>query len=152
MNRELYQELILEHFRSPRCKRPLALSDPGVFALQNPHCGDQILLRAIELDQGRLRWEHNASGCAASVASTSILCEQLQGLEAGESRVQIQAFLSALRSPVNANFPLDAPSLLPEAMQGNLELEALLLFRSNAARQFCVSLAWSCAENALAAL
>ncbi|MEQ9824460.1 MAG: iron-sulfur cluster assembly scaffold protein [Puniceicoccaceae bacterium] len=152
MNRELYQELILEHFRSPRFKQALAISDPGVFTLQNPHCGDQVILRAIELDEGRLRWEHNASGCAASVASTSMLCEQLQGLEVGEARVQIEAFLNALRSPVNANSPLDASSMLPEAMQGNLELEALLLFRSNAARQFCVSLAWTCAENALAAL
>lgn len=148
MNRELYQDLILEHFRSPRCKHAMDASDPGVVELRNPHCGDLILLRVSTDCEGRLRWEHNASGCAASVASTSILCELLQGLSAGDALARIRDFLNALEDPLTGAEATIGTSPLRE----DLHIQALLFFRTLPARKHCVSLAWICAENALAAL
>ena len=71
---DMYREIILDHYRSPRGKKPLqkanVLSD-GI----NPACGDQIELSA-QIENGVLKDVHvDCKGCAISVASGSMLAE-----------------------------------------------------------------------------
>ena len=71
---DMYREIILEHYRSPRGKKQVArvdISSDGI----NPSCGDEIALR-VEMNQGNLADIHvDCKGCAISVASASMLVE-----------------------------------------------------------------------------
>ena len=141
MDRELYQEIILSHFRSPKWKEALTdASDVGI--AKNPNCGDIVKLKATLDDGGCLQLVHDAQGCAASVASCSILCDKLNGLGLDEATERVGRFLLALQADETAD----------PGWSGDVEIDALLFFRNVPARRLCVSLAWSCAQNALAAL
>ena len=140
MNREIYQDIILSHFRAPKWKESLG-EDTDAFTVRNPSCGDVIRLRVAADDIGTLHVIHDAQGCAASVSSCSIMCDTLQGLSIDEASRKVEIFLEAL----NRNDPI-------QPNQVSLEIEALLFFRNVPARRQCVSLAWTCAQNALAAL
>ena len=69
---DLYQEMIIEHGRSPRffgVMENAELSRQGL----NPICGDQI---TVYLGKGQLQF--SGHGCAICMASTSILLETLK--------------------------------------------------------------------------
>jgi len=83
---KLYRELILDHYRDPRNKGRL---DPADISYEddNPLCGDQIHLD-LRLDEDNrvveVAWD--GQGCAISMASASILCEEIQGKTLDELR------------------------------------------------------------------
>lgn len=80
---ELYQQLILDHSKSPRNYRALpnaARTAEG----HNPLCGDHLKLY-LELEGGVVKdigWQGN--GCAISRASASLLTESVKGRTADE--------------------------------------------------------------------
>lgn len=75
---ELYRDVILEHYRSPRGAQPLA--QPTVVEEgYNPLCGDEVRLE-LEVEDGRLKDVAVCSrGCSISVASGSLLAHVLRG-------------------------------------------------------------------------
>lgn len=80
---DLYQEVILDHSRSPRNFRRLEGAN-RVAQGQNPLCGDQIAL-FVEFDGERVRdIGFQGSGCAISKASASILTEVVKGRTVAE--------------------------------------------------------------------
>lgn len=82
---ELYQELILDHSRSPRNFRVMPKCG-HVAQGNNPLCGDNYTLYA-DLDGDVVRdISFQGSGCAISKASASILTESLKGKTIGEVR------------------------------------------------------------------
>ena len=143
MEKEIFQDIVLDHFRNPRWKVPLSEADDGVNTIRNPNCGDVVMLRVVKNHENVLMWEQNAQGCAASVASTSILCEHLNGLDRDASQRFVNLFQRALEAE---------DTELADELSEDIELQALLYFRNVPARKLCVSLAWSAAKNALAAL
>ena len=68
---DLYQEIILDHYRHPRCAG--TVSDEELLVEdENPTCGDQIRLTATVQD-GRVRdLKFEAHGCAISMASAKV--------------------------------------------------------------------------------
>jgi len=77
---DMYQEVILQHYRNPRNFGPLPDAD-RVGEESNPLCGDHITMR-LKVDPNShtitaARFE--GDGCAISVASTSMLTEKLVG-------------------------------------------------------------------------
>lgn len=75
---DMYREIILDHYRSPRGKKPLEHSDITTKG-QNPSCGDEISVD-VEMDAGVVKDVHvNCHGCAISVASGSMLAETVKG-------------------------------------------------------------------------
>jgi nitrogen fixation protein NifU and related proteins len=81
---DLYKEVILDHYRSPRHKGRL---DPHDIALErnNPLCGDEIeLFLKFEGDtvQG-IAFE--GKGCSISQASASMMSEKVEGMSTKES-------------------------------------------------------------------
>lgn len=75
----LYQEVILDHYRNPRNKGRL---DPADISYEddNPLCGDRIHLDLRLDEDGRVAevaWDGH--GCAISMASASMLSEEIQG-------------------------------------------------------------------------
>lgn len=93
---ELYREVVLDHYRSPRGREPLPAPDVqhGGF---NPVCGDEVHV-ALEVDDGRVRnVQVRSRGCAISVASGSMLAELLPGRSYGECERITDAFRAMLQ-------------------------------------------------------
>lgn len=84
----LYQEVILDHFKSPRfkCKE---MSCRFCQAGKNPLCGDSIMIFCqVEKNKDNetlLSVGFDGSGCSISQASASIMCESLQSVSLKEA-------------------------------------------------------------------
>ena len=81
---ELYKEVILDHYRSPRNKGRL---DPHDVALErnNPLCGDEIEL-FLRFDGDALEGvAFEGKGCSISLASASMMTEKVRGLSGEEA-------------------------------------------------------------------
>ena len=83
---DIYRELILDHYREPRNKGRLVPADIS-YEDDNPLCGDHIRLD-LRLDkEGRIvkvAWD--GEGCAISMASASMLSEEILGKTLDELR------------------------------------------------------------------
>jgi len=75
---ELYQELILEHTKSPRNYRELATADHKAEGF-NPLCGDRFTVY-VQLEGNTIRdIAFQGSGCAISKASASMMTQAVKG-------------------------------------------------------------------------
>lgn|SRR5574341_272988 len=83
---DLYREMILDHYHSPRNKKLVSPADID-YQEDNPVCGDHIHL-TIQLDDHdvvkAVGWD--GEGCAISQASASMLYETLVGKSLEELR------------------------------------------------------------------
>jgi nitrogen fixation NifU-like protein len=82
---DLYKEVILDHYRAPRNKGRL---DPHDVVLErnNPLCGDEIEL-FLRFDGDTVEAiGFEGKGCSISQASTSMMTEKIQGLDAKDAR------------------------------------------------------------------
>jgi nitrogen fixation NifU-like protein len=89
--RELYQEVILDHNRSPRNFGPLEDADLRADG-HNPLCGDRLSI-AVKVSDGvvtDVRFE--GSGCAISKASASLMTEGIKGKTLDETEVLFDRF------------------------------------------------------------
>jgi nitrogen fixation NifU-like protein len=76
---DLYQEIILDHYRSPRHKGALEHADLKAEGF-NPFCGDQVILTLGLDDDGRIdNVGFEGQGCSISQASVSMLTGHLTG-------------------------------------------------------------------------
>jgi nitrogen fixation NifU-like protein len=98
---DLYQELILEHY-----KRPVraGLREPYEAEVHhvNPTCGDEVTLRVHLAGGGDDAVvediSYDAMGCSISVAAASILAEEVTGETVGEARETVEAIRRMLTS------------------------------------------------------
>ncbi len=82
---DLYQQVILDHSKSPRNFRVLPGANRSAQGY-NPLCGDNITLY-LELDGDVVKSAgFQGSGCAISKASASLLTEMMKGKTTGEIR------------------------------------------------------------------
>lgn len=97
---DLYQELILDHSKSPR---HAGLREGHVAEVHhvNPTCGDEITLR-LHLGEGAdpvvEDISYDAQGCSISTASTSILAEEVVGHPLSEALETHEAMRTMLTS------------------------------------------------------
>ena len=118
---DMYQEVILQHYRTPRNFGPLAEAD-RTGEESNPLCGDHITLRLkVEPSSHKIsevRFE--GDGCAISVASASMLTEKIAGLtleEAGRlTRDDVLQQLGIPLSPVRVKCALTSFAALGRAL------------------------------------
>ena len=74
----LYQELILEHNRKPKNFREMSDANRRIEG-RNPLCGDSLTLW-VKLNDDRVEdISFKGSGCAISVASSSLMTERVKG-------------------------------------------------------------------------
>ena len=77
---DMYQEIILQHYRAPKNFGELAAAD-YTGEESNPLCGDHIWVQ-LKLDAEHQKVDQvrfHGDGCAISVASASMLTQKLQG-------------------------------------------------------------------------
>ena len=81
--RELYQQVILDHGRKPRCLG--VMSNPTLMKQGfNPLCGDRLTLY-IQASEGKITdVSFDGDGCAISMASASLMAEAIKGMSIEE--------------------------------------------------------------------
>ncbi len=138
--RDLYQTVILDHYKKPRNYGPLPDANGHAEGV-NPLCGDHIAVhvRLSEGAEGKLedvRFE--GSGCAISKASGSLMTQIVKG----KSPQQIEEIFQHFHQLVTGD------PAAPEA--GELgKLEVLSGVREFPARVKCATLAWHALRAAL---
>jgi nitrogen fixation NifU-like protein len=80
---DLYREVILDHYRSPRNKHPLDEPEIDVHR-NNPLCGDDITVHVKLQDGVATDAAFEGVGCSISQASASMLTEQIKGKKVSE--------------------------------------------------------------------
>ncbi len=90
--RELYQEVILDHGKSPRNFREIDHAKYHAHG-NNPMCGDQLEVFVEIDDSGNITdVSFLGKGCAISVASASLMTEMLRGKNIDEARRMFEGF------------------------------------------------------------
>lgn len=76
---DLYQEIILDHYRSPKNRSGALEGESVLVHHSNPLCGDELDLR-IRVDDGRLTGVvFDGEGCSISQASASAMTVAVEG-------------------------------------------------------------------------
>ncbi|RDI95283.1 SUF system NifU family Fe-S cluster assembly protein [Meiothermus sp. QL-1] len=131
---ELYQEIILKHYRNPRNHGELPGARLRVLG-HNPACGDRVELQ-LQTDGERItEVRFLGQGCAISQASASLMTELVKGktwAEALELERKFKAMVVEGAAP--------APELG--------DLAALAGVHRLPARVKCATLAWNALEQA----
>ena len=101
--KELYKEIILEHGKSPRnfgkCKK-YTHEAKG----HNPLCGDQVQVYLKLNNKKKVEdLSFEGSGCAISIASTSIMTELVKGKSKDIAKKIVFDFLNMIKSTSEIN-------------------------------------------------
>jgi len=98
MNLEsMYQEIIMDHYRSPQGKGLRQPYEAEVHHV-NPTCGDEITLRAHVTNGVLTDISYDGSGCSISQASASVMWDCVQGKSVDEAFAIEAAFLELMQS------------------------------------------------------
>ena len=97
----LYQQLILEHYRSPRNRGELEEATHQAH-VHNPTCGDEIRLM-LRLEEGRIaEARFMGQGCSISQASVSMFTGLLKGKTPAEALALGDRFTELLKGDAGA--------------------------------------------------
>jgi nitrogen fixation protein NifU and related proteins len=104
---ELYQNVILEHNRSPRNYRQLEPADARAEG-NNPLCGDQVTV-FLRLEGDRVSdVSFQGAGCAISKASASLMTQAVKG----KTREEVAALFDGFHQLVTGGLPPDRAETL----------------------------------------
>jgi nitrogen fixation protein NifU and related proteins len=134
--RDLYQEVIFEHYKAPRNHHALASANHVAHG-HNRLCGDQVTVYLQVQDGVIADLSFEGAGCAISTASASLMTDALKGKTLGEAEHLFEAFHRMVTGG-------DAG---PDPALGKLEVLAGV--REFPARVKCATLAWHTLQAAL---
>ncbi|MCL1473608.1 Fe-S cluster assembly sulfur transfer protein SufU [Argonema antarcticum] len=135
--RDLYQQVILEHYKKPKHKgqtNPVHRYQKG----HNPSCGDTIELTLQLNDAGDtiVDAKFQGEGCAISMASADLMAEALQGKTIKEALEMVERFQGMMKG--ETEFPKEQRKL--NVMQGVSQFPV---------RIKCANLTWHALKAAL---
>ena len=145
---ELYREIILDHYRSPRNRGELPVPPAHRTEGFNPLCGDEVVV-TIEVEDGQLHdIKIGGSGCSISQSSASLMSAAVKGKPLDEVRELISTFKSMMSIHEAALGPeADGDGLAPEPEPVDLrelgELAALQGVVKFPVRIKCATLSWN---------
>ena len=167
---DLYREIILDHYRSPRNRGELD-SPPAVRVEGfNPLCGDEVVV-TLDVDDGAVTdIKIGGTGCSISQSSASMMSAAVKGRSVSEARDLIATFKgmmsiheahlgegsSSARSPGNGRAAELSPG--PETVDGEPEQVDLAELGELAALQGvvkfpvrikCATLSWNALDQGL---
>ena len=136
---ELYEAIILDHYRNPRNSGPV--DDPDIdLEVNNPFCGDEFHIQ-LKVDGNSVSEVGiNGRGCAISQASASLLAELVQG----KSYADVNAAVDSVRRL------LKGEEITEEEQDILGDIEALGGVRKFPVRIKCALLSWVGLDDALA--
>lgn len=136
--RELYQQVVLDHNRSPRNFRKLAHATRTAEGT-NPLCGDQITLYVLLKGDTIEDIGFQGSGCAISQASASLMTAAVKGKNTAEAEELFHVFHHMVTGGLDTT---------PDVARLG-KLAALAGVRQFPARVKCANLAWHTLHEAL---
>jgi nitrogen fixation NifU-like protein len=144
---ELYREIILDHYRSPRNRGELASPPAHRVEGFNPLCGDEVVLSLLVEDGKLTDLKIGGSGCSISQSSASLMSSAVKGKDVAEVRRLIHTF-KGMMSIHEAHLGRDGEVEEPEEIDLDKlgELAALQGVVKFPVRIKCATLSW----NALA--
>jgi nitrogen fixation NifU-like protein len=139
--RDLYQDIILDHARSPRNFH--SMTEPSHSAHgHNPLCGDRISV-FMKIEQDRIvEVSFEGKGCAISTASASLMTDILTG----KSLEQAEMMFNSFHARVTTGETVEISSDLEDDYD---RLEPLTGVRTYPARVKCATLAWHTFDAAI---
>lgn len=135
---ELYQDIILDHYKNPHNFGEGGPNCTNV-ELDNPVCGDHIKLMIHVDKEGIIQdVKFTGSGCAISVASASIMTDEIKGKNISEIKDIINDVLETMRGEKEA-----------ETLEQYGDLVALRGVVKFPIRVKCATLAWHAIKDAI---
>jgi len=130
----LYREVVLEHYRRPRNRDPLEHPD-GSALVDNPLCGDQVVVE-ICIAGGRIeRVSARTRGCSIAVAAASVMTELVQGRDRSEAEALARSLAGLMAGA-------------PPAPELDARLAAFERIAELPARRGCATLPWEALAEA----
>ncbi|MEW6637918.1 MAG: Fe-S cluster assembly sulfur transfer protein SufU [Actinomycetota bacterium] len=134
MMRDLYTQVIMDHYKSPRNRGEIEGAHLEEHLL-NPLCGDEVTIYAL-FDGDRVAdVKFEGQGCSISQASASMMTERLVGKSIKEAEKEIEGFKAMMVG--EREFP------------ENDELAALKGVIRYPSRIKCATLPWTAFQNGL---
>jgi nitrogen fixation NifU-like protein len=135
---QLYQEIILDHYR---VKRNAGLREPYDVEVHhvNPSCGDELTLRVTVADGAVTDVSYEAVGCSISQASTSVMTELVIGGSPAHALELYDGFQKMIQGQGKV-------SLDEAVFEDAVAFEGVAQFP---ARVKCAMLGWSAVRDAL---
>jgi nitrogen fixation NifU-like protein len=138
---DLYREIILDHYRTPRNRGEL---EPPAVRVEgfNPLCGDEIVVYLDVRDGVVTEIKLTGQGCSISQASSSLMSAAVKGKSVDDARNVIATFKDLMTGPSDV-----APT--PSDLRRLGELAALAGVVKFPVRIKCATLAWNTLSQAL---
>lgn len=134
---DLYKEVILDHYKNPRNKKPLPGGEVSA-TKNNPLCGDEITVLA-HLDGGAVaEVAFLGSGCSISQASASMMTEAVKGKSVDEAREVTTEFRGMMEGALDPD---------EDELGDLMALKGVVKYP---VRIKCAVLAWDVLQDALA--
>ncbi|KAB7666498.1 Fe-S cluster assembly sulfur transfer protein SufU [Bacillus sp. B1-b2] len=129
----LYRSVIMDHYKNPRNKG--VLEGNLTINMNNPTCGDRILLTMQVEDGVVVDTKFDGEGCSISMSSASMMTQAIKGKSVEEALKLSQTFSEMIQGKDYAD-DLDLGDI--EALQGVNKFPA---------RIKCATLAWKAMEK-----
>ncbi|MEY2398082.1 MAG: nitrogen fixation protein NifU [Actinomycetota bacterium] len=149
---DLYREIILDHYRSPRNRGELETPPAHKVEGYNPLCGDEIVLYLLVDDGAVQDVKIGGQGCSISQSSASMMSAAIKGKSVAEVRALVRAFkaLMSIHETRLGGDSDDAAMDEPPAEDVKLgDLEALQGVVKFPVRIKCATLSWNTLTQAL---
>ena len=140
---DLYREIILDHYRTPRNRGELA--PPAVRAEgHNPLCGDEIQVY-LDVRDGKVDdIKVSGQGCSISQSSASMMSQAVKGKDLAEVRALVRRFKGMMSVD-----DVESDDLAADEAVKLGDLEALQGVVKFPVRIKCATLAWNTLQQGL---
>ncbi|MBN1466189.1 SUF system NifU family Fe-S cluster assembly protein [candidate division KSB1 bacterium] len=135
---DLYQEIILEHYKEPKNQGTVADANVHVEG-RNPFCGDEIKLTMLVQEGIVQDIKFTGSGCAISQSSASVMTEHIKGKRVEEVKKLFEEFGHLVRGEEHMHEQID-------------DMDELSAFQGVSAfptRVKCAMLAWNAMKEGI---
>jgi nitrogen fixation protein NifU and related proteins len=151
---DLYREIILDHYRSPRNRGELEIPPAHRTEGFNPLCGDEVVVYVMVDAEGRIDdIKINGQGCSISQSSASMMSAAVKGKTIDEARALTSTFKSMMSiheqdiGGDGTEAEADPADVTAEMKLGDLEaLRGVVKFP---VRIKCATLGWNTLTQAL---
>lgn len=142
---DLYREIILDHYRTPRNRGELPVPPARHAEGHNPLCGDEITIFLDVTDDDGVDMisdvKISGQGCSISQSSASMMSAAVKGRPVSEVRALVRKFKGMMSIDTGDDDPaIDVPLGDLEALQGVVKFPV---------RIKCATLAWNTLLEAL---
>lgn len=133
----LYRQVIIDHYKHPR-NRGVIEGDYLTFEMDNPTCGDEIMLH-LQIEEDKVKdVKFEGQGCSISMASASMMTQAIKGMPLKEALKMSDLFSEMMLGEDIDKTDIELGDI--EALQGVSQFPA---------RIDCATLAWKALEKSV---